>query len=215
MFCNYCGAQNPGDASFCSACGKPIAPQVSHSPQAVQTVQDADPWDRLALPLAIKQQLQNSCRMLRQAERYKAQDGNFTNILLSGPPGTAKTEIARTFADAAGVAFLSVALADLKSEFVGQSAQRVREVFARARAITPAIVFIDRIETATPKGNAAKADPSTGEIVIQMLQEINGARTSGQPIVVLAATDRKDEIEPAILNSFVTIEIPLRGEVAR
>ena len=215
MFCNSCGAQNPGDANFCSACGKAMARQVSPSPQPAQTVQGADPFDRFALPLEIKQQLQNSCRMLREAERYKAQGAKFTNILLWGPPGTAKTEIARMFADAAGVALLSVTLADLKGQYVGQSAQRVREVFTRARAMAPAIVFIDRIEGAAPQPGSSNADSYTREIVTQMLQEIDGARRSDKPIFVLATTDQKDEIDPALLSRFVMIEIPLRGEAAR
>jgi SpoVK/Ycf46/Vps4 family AAA+-type ATPase len=215
MFCNYCGAQNPGDASFCSACGKAIAAQVSPSPQAARAVHSADPFDRFALPLAIKQQLQNSCRMLRQAELYKAQGGSLENILLWGPPGTAKTEIAKTFADAAGVAILSVGLADLKREFLGQSAQRIQEVFTRARAMAPVIVFIDRIETVAASRGSAKAGPLMNQILSQMVVEIDGAKKRVEPIVVLATTDQKDEIDAAMLSRFVMIGIPLPGEVAR
>jgi AAA+ superfamily predicted ATPase len=214
MFCNYCGAQNPGDASFCSACGKAIG-AARNPPQAVQSVQDAELWDRLILPAVVKQQLQSPFQTLREAVRGTSQSASLSNILLFSSAGTAKTGIVRAFANAAGVAFLAVTAADLKSQFIGQSASCVRDVFTRARAVAPAIVFIDRIDAAAAKRNAGPYDPSTAEVVNELLTQMNGLLQFHRPVMVMAATDVPDQVDDVIRSRFRMIEIPLPDEAAR
>lgn len=225
MFCNYCGAQNPGDARFCSACGKAIAaaqsppasqaPQASRVPQGAPAEQDSAVWDRLILPADIKKMLQTNCQLLRQATQNQVPGLGPPNILLFGPPGTGKTEIARTLAGDANVGFVMATLADLKAGFIGQSASLVRGVFEKARAAAPAILFIDEFEAVAPMRGSALSDALTSEIVIQLLQEMNRAQLSPRPVIIVAASNRPDQIDLAILSRFVKIEIPLPDEAAR
>jgi SpoVK/Ycf46/Vps4 family AAA+-type ATPase len=173
-------------------------------------------WDRLVLPDEIKAQLVRAVKVVQDAERYKERGVNVPNILLYGPPGTGKTDIARTFANEGGVGFISATTADLKAGYVGQSGQKVKELFDRARAQSPCILFIDEIETVARKRGSANADAFTGEIVTQMLAEMEGAAKSKRPVFVLAATNLPEEVDSAILSRFSNkIEIPLPDETGR
>lgn len=173
-------------------------------------------WDRLVLPETIKAQLQRAVKVVQDAERYKERGVNVPNILLYGPPGTGKTDIARTFANEGGVAFLSATTADLKAGYTGQSGQKVKELFDRARGQAPCILFIDEIETVARKRGSAQADAFTNEIVTQMLAEMEGAAKSPRHVFVLAATNLPEEVDPAILSRFSNrIEVPLPDEEGR
>ena len=118
------------------------------------------------------------------------------NILLYGPPGTGKTDIARTVADERGVKFIEAKTADLKAGYVGQSAQLVRDLFGRARAASPCVLFIDEIESVAAERGTG--DEFTKDIVTQMLAEMEGASDSERPVIVLAATDLPEQIDEAI-----------------
>ncbi|MDB6061140.1 MAG: ftsH 2 [Verrucomicrobiaceae bacterium] len=174
-------------------------------------------WDRLVLPGEIKEQLQRVSRILREADRYKEKGVSVPNVLLFGPPGTGKTDIARTFANEGGVKFMMATTADLKAEYIGQSAHRVRDVFAKARASAPCVLFIDEIETVAAKRGSSSGDSFTQEIVTELLQQMDGARkTDDRQVFVLAATNRPEDIDSAILSRFTSkIEIPLPDEDAR
>jgi transitional endoplasmic reticulum ATPase len=226
MFCNSCGAQNPGDARFCSACGKAIAaaahsPQVSQaqqtarSPQAAPADESKALWDRLILPAEIKQILQNACQILRETAQSEGRGLTPPNILLFGPPGTGRTEIVRTLAMAAGVSFIAVTAMDLKTQYIGQGGKRVRDVFDKARAMAPAILFFDEIETVAAKRDSDLCDDLTGDIVSEFLLQISGIQPASRPVMIVAATIRPEEIDPAILSRFRRIEIPLPDEAAR
>ena len=173
-------------------------------------------WDRLILPPEIKDQLLRVAKILKGAEKWKERNVRIPNVLLYGPPGTGKTDIARTFANESGVKFMMASTADLKAEYIGQSAHRVRDVFGKARAAAPCVLFIDEIESVTTKRGSAGADQFTQEIVTQMLQEMEGAGKSDRDVFVLAATNRPEDIDDAILNRFGSkIEIPLPDEAGR
>ncbi|HEX4269617.1 MAG TPA: AAA family ATPase [Steroidobacteraceae bacterium] len=200
----------------------PNAPRDEHWRTAVTAVRGNEgidrskTWDRLVLPQDKKDQLKRAARILREADRYKGARVSVPNILLFGPPGTGKTDIARTFANEGGVKFIAAGTADLKAGYTGQSAHLVRDLFGRARASAPCVLFIDEIEAVTAKREGAGTDSFTQEIVTEMLQQMDGAAKSDRPVIVLAATNLPERMEKAILDRFTTqIEIPLPDEPAR
>lgn len=197
----------------------PNPPDESHWKAAITHVRGSDAmvrdetktWERLILPGAIKDQLKTITKVLRQAERFKEKGIEAPKgLLLFGPPGTGKTEIARTLANESGLRFLTASTADLKAPYIGQSGQRVAEVFARARANAPCILFIDEIETVATDRNSSHADSFTNEIVTQMLQEMDGVQKNERPVFVLAATNIPEAIDSAVMSRLRTkLEIPL------
>jgi SpoVK/Ycf46/Vps4 family AAA+-type ATPase len=202
----------------------PYAPTDSHWQEAVKSIRGSDAefkdasktWDRLVLPPDIKDQLLRACRILRDAEQYRAKGVNVPNILLFGPPGTGKTDIARTFANEGGVKFVMASTADLKAGYIGQSAHLVRDVFEKARAASPAVLFIDEIETVAAKRGSKLSDSFTQEIVTEMLAQMDGARKNDRSVFVLGATNLPEEIDSAILSRFTSkIEIPPPDESGR
>ncbi|WP_175596955.1 AAA family ATPase [Peristeroidobacter soli] len=199
----------------------PDIPTDEHWRAAVRTVRGSDAsfrdesktWNRLVLPPEIKQELQHAARVLREADRYKGK-ADIPNILLFGPPGTGKTDIARTIANESGVKFIEAKTADLKAQYMGQSAHLVRELFNRARASAPCVLFIDEIDAVAVKRGSG--DAYTNDIVTEMLAQMEGAQKSDRPVIVLAATNHKEQIDPAILRRFTyEFEIPLPDEAAR
>jgi SpoVK/Ycf46/Vps4 family AAA+-type ATPase len=200
----------------------PNAPRDEHWRAAVATVRGNEgvdrskTWDRLVLPAEIKDQLKRAARILREADRYKGARVNVPNILLFGPPGTGKTDIARTFANEGGVKFIGATTADLKGQYQGQSPHLVRDLFGRARASAPCVLFIDEIESVAPQRGSASADTYTQEIVTEMLAQMEGATKSDRSVIILAATNIPERIDKAIIDRFTSrIEIPLPDEPAR
>ena len=200
----------------------PNAPRDEHWRAAVATVRGNEgvdrskTWDRLVLPPEIKDQLKRAARILREADRYKGARVNVPNILLFGPPGTGKTDIARTFANEGGVKFIGATTADLKGQYQGQSPHLVRDLFGRARASAPCVLFIDEIESVAPQRGSSSADTYTQEIVTEMLAQMEGATKSDRSVIILAATNIPERIDKAIIDRFTSrIEIPLPDESAR
>ena len=141
------------EVTMLSPTNAPDDEQWRKAVDAVRTVFPRDPtktWEHLILPADIKGQLQAACRILRDAESYRAVGAEVPNILLYGPPGTGKTEIARTIANEGGVQFVLAGTADIKAGYTGRSAGLVRSLFAKARAAAPAVLFIDEIEAVVP-----------------------------------------------------------------
>ena len=123
-------------------------------------------------------------------------------ILLVGPPGTGKTLLARAVAGEAGVAFFSTNGAEFVEMFVGVGAARVRDMFEKARESAPCIIFIDELDAL---GRARGASPMTGQdekeqTLNQLLAEMDGFDRS-VAIVVLAATNRPEILDPALLRA--------------
>jgi cell division protease FtsH len=136
-------------------------------------------------------------------------------VLLFGPPGTGKTLLAKAVAGEASVPFFWVAGAEFVESLVGVGAARVRDLFARVRAAAPAIVFIDELDALARRGVAGAATGGSDErdqTLNQLLVEMDGFEISAG-IVVIAATNRPDILDPALLrpgrfDRHITIERP-------
>nr|MCG2874401.1 AAA family ATPase [Acidilobus sp.] len=116
-----------------------------------------------------------------------------------GPPGTGKTLLAKAVATESGANFIAIRGPELLSKWVGESEKAVREVFRRARQYAPAVVFFDEIEAiASLRGSDVETDV-TERVVSQLLTEIDGI-TGLENVVVIAATNRPDLVDPALLR---------------
>ena len=139
-------------------------------------------------------------------------------VLLVGPPGTGKTLIARAVAGEADVPFVSVTGSDFMEMFVGVGASRVRDLFQTARKQAPAIIFIDEIDSIGRKRGAGLGGghDEREQTLNQMLAEMDGFESSAG-VVVMAATNRPDVLDPALLrpgrfDRQVTVPLPTLGE---
>ncbi len=123
-------------------------------------------------------------------------------VLLQGPPGTGKTLLARAIAGEAGVPFYSFSGSDFVEMFVGVGAQRVRDLFGEAKKNAPCIVFIDEIDAvgASRKSSSSDGTDERGQTLNALLVEIDGFSPTDN-IVVLAATNRPDILDPALKRS--------------
>ncbi len=119
-------------------------------------------------------------------------------ILLYGPPGTGKTMLARAVASESKANFITVSSSDLLSKWVGESEKALREVFRRAKQASPCIVFFDEIEALAPLRTPSDAQV-TERIVSQLLTEMDGL-VKLNDVVIMAATNRPDMIDPALLR---------------
>jgi cell division protease FtsH len=124
-------------------------------------------------------------------------------VLLVGPPGTGKTLIARAVAGEAGVPFFSMSGSDFVELFVGMGAARVRDLFVQAREKAPCIIFIDELDAlgkARGAGNLSGGHDEREQTLNQLLVEMDGFDTQ-KGIVIMAATNRPEVLDPALLRS--------------
>jgi SpoVK/Ycf46/Vps4 family AAA+-type ATPase len=174
-----------------------------HTKASSESVDESARWDSLILPDEMLERLKTLCESLRNFEDFLVQGFDIPKgALLYGPPGTGKTQIARTLANESGLPFIAASTADLKAGFIGQSGQKVRELFERARGRAPCILFIDEIEAVTAARGGSNGDSFTAEIVNQLLQEMDGVKKSERHVFVLAATNLPESIDPAVLSRF-------------
>lgn len=147
---------------------------------------------------------------------YEAMDARSPKgILLHGPPGTGKTLLARALANKIEVNFISVKGAELLSKYVGESERAVREVFKKAKRVSPCIVFFDELDALCPRRSEGNPTRVSERVVSQMLAEMDGVEELSD-VCALAATNRLDMIDPALLRPGrfdLVLEIPPpRGE---
>ena len=149
-----------------------------------------------------KEELQEVVDFLRNPDKFTQIGARIPHgLLLVGPPGTGKTLLARAVAGEAGVQFLSISGSDFVEMYVGVGASRVRDLFEQAKKVAPAIVFIDEIDAVGRKrGSGLGGGHDEKEQTLnQLLVEMDGfGRTEG--IIVLAATNRPDILDPALLR---------------
>ena len=149
-----------------------------------------------------KEELQEVVDFLRDPEKYTQIGARIPHgLLLVGPPGTGKTLLARAVAGEADVRFLSISGSDFVEMYVGVGASRVRDLFDQAKKVAPAIIFIDEIDAVGRKrGTGLGGGHDEKEQTLnQLLVEMDGfGRTEG--VIVLAATNRPDILDPALLR---------------
>ncbi|MCX8207008.1 MAG: CDC48 family AAA ATPase [Methanothrix sp.] len=120
-------------------------------------------------------------------------------VLLYGPPGTGKTMIARAVATESQLNFISIKGPELMSKWVGESERAVREVFRKAKQAAPALIFFDEIDSIVPARDSGRDSHVTERVVSQLLTELDGL-VELKDVVVLAATNRPDLIDPSLLR---------------
>ena len=183
------GAQNDRMAKF----GEARAQDGGKSKKTFKDVAGADEE---------KEELQEIVEFLRDPEKFLALGAHIPKgVLLVGPPGTGKTLLAKAVAGEAGVKFLSISGSDFVEMYVGVGASRVRDLFRQAKKEAPAIVFIDEIDAVgRQRGSGLGGGHDEREQTLnQLLVEMDGFG-SNEGVVVLAATNRVDILDPALLR---------------
>ena len=149
-----------------------------------------------------KEELQEVVEFLKDPNRFMALGARIPKgVLLVGPPGTGKTLLAKAVAGEAGVGFLSISGSDFVELYVGVGASRVRDLFEQAKKTSPAIVFIDEIDAVgRQRGTGVGGGHDEREQTLnQLLVEMDGF-AANEGVVVLAATNRVDVLDPALLR---------------
>ena len=149
-----------------------------------------------------KEELQEIVEFLRDPQKFIALGARIPKgVLLVGPPGTGKTLIAKAVAGEAGVQFLSISGSDFVELYVGVGASRVRDLFDQAKKDAPAIVFIDEIDAVGRQRGAGLGGghDEREQTLNQLLVEMDGFG-SNEGVIVLAATNRQDILDPALLR---------------
>ena len=149
-----------------------------------------------------KEELQEIVEFLRDPQRFIALGARIPKgVLLVGPPGTGKTLIAKAVAGEAGVHFLSISGSDFVELYVGVGASRVRDLFDQAKKEAPAIVFIDEIDAVGRQRGAGLGGghDEREQTLNQLLVEMDGF-ASNEGVIVMAATNRQDILDPALLR---------------
>ena len=149
-----------------------------------------------------KEELAEIVRFLKEPSKYLELGARIPKgVLLVGPPGTGKTLLAKAVAGEAGVQFLSISGSDFVELYVGVGASRVRDLFAEAKKVAPAVVFIDEIDAVGRQRGAGLGGghDEREQTLNQLLVEMDGFATN-EGVVVLAATNRRDILDPALLR---------------
>lgn len=169
-------------------------------------------WENLILPAEIKTELQITCEMLRRSEEMLAHGIELPRgLLIAGPPGTGKTEIARTLANQSGLNFIGSKSTDFVGGYSGWSGQMTKAIFARARAESPAILFIDELDKIAPRPERSSGGQGfTVEVVRSLVEEMDGVAEQEGHVFVIGATSRPEDVDVAVVSRLgKMIELPL------
>jgi cell division protease FtsH len=177
--------------------------------------QEQTTFEDVAGARGAKRELQEIISFLRDPDRFQRLGAKTPKgVLLVGPPGTGKTLLARAVAGEAGAPFFSITGSDFMEMFVGVGASRVRDLFKEARNSAPSIIFIDELDSI---GRLRGAGLGGGhdereQTLNQLLSEMDGF-SPNESVIVLAATNRPDILDPALLrpgrfDRRVTVDLP-------
>jgi len=175
------------------------------TPTAMREVEVEVPtvhWDEIGGLEDVKQQLRESVEWPLKNPKLFENMGIKPpkGVLLYGPPGCGKTLLAKAVATESEANFISIKGPEVFSKWVGESERAIREIFRKARMAAPAVIFFDEIDSLVPPRGARFGDSGVTERVIsQLLTELDGIETL-ENVVVLAATNRPDMVDPAILR---------------
>jgi cell division protease FtsH len=159
-------------------------------------------FDDIAGNDSAKQDLEEVVDFLKHPKKYETLGAKIPKgVLLVGNPGTGKTMLARAVAGEANVPFFSISGSEFVEMFVGVGASRVRDLFAKAKKNAPAIIFIDEIDAVGRKRGSGMGGghDEREQTLNQILVEMDGFET-GTNVIVLAATNRSDVLDPALLR---------------
>ena len=184
----------------------------------VTTATPRTTFDDVAGAEGAVQELREITTFLRSPDRFQEIGARIPKgVLLFGPPGTGKTLLARAVAGEAGVPFLSISGSDFVEMFVGVGASRVRDLFSQARQRAPAIVFVDEIDAVGRHRGAGigGGNDEREQTLNQLLVEMDGFEPDDR-VIVIAATNRPDILDPALLrpgrfDRQIAVEAPLRA----
>jgi transitional endoplasmic reticulum ATPase len=176
-------------------------------------------WDEVGGLEDVKRTLVETIEWpLRHPDIYAAMDLEPTRgVLLSGPPGTGKTLLARALATACDANLIAVKGPELLSKWVGESERGVRETFSRAKQVAPCVLFLDELDALAPARGVSLDGGVSDRIIGQLLTELDGIE-GRRGVIVVAATNRAELIDPAVLRSGridVVLELPLPDREAR
>ncbi|MGH2479284.1 MAG: AAA family ATPase, partial [Ktedonobacteraceae bacterium] len=164
----------------------------------------------------VRAELEEIVQFLRAPEKFDRLGAHIPRgALLVGPPGTGKTLLARAVAGEAGVPFFSISASEFVEMFVGVGASRVRDLFHQARQVAPAVIFIDEIDAVGKKRSMkAMGGEERDQTLNQLLVEMDGFNAS-HAVVVMAATNRVDILDRALLrpgrfDRHITVSLPDR-----
>uniref|UniRef100_A0AAR2JN55 AAA+ ATPase domain-containing protein n=1 Tax=Pygocentrus nattereri TaxID=42514 RepID=A0AAR2JN55_PYGNA len=173
--------------------------QPSAKREGFATVPDVT-WDDIGALQDIREELTMAILApVRSPEQFRALGLNApAGVLLAGPPGCGKTLLAKAVANESGLNFISVKGPELLNMYVGESERAVRQVFQRGRNSAPCVIFFDEIDALCPRRSGHESGASV-RVVNQLLTEMDGLETRRQ-VFIMAATNRPDIIDPAVLR---------------
>ncbi|GAA5979177.1 hypothetical protein JCM10908_002829 [Rhodotorula pacifica] len=190
--------------------------QPSSQREGFTTVPDVS-WDDLGALHHIREEMRMSIvRPIRRPDVFKLLGLNAPcGVLLWGPPGCGKTLLAKAVANESRANFISVKGPELLNKYVGESERAVRQVFARARASSPCIIFFDELDAMVPRRDDSLSE-SSARLVNTLLTELDGLESRKQ-VFVIGATNRPDILDPAMcrpgrLDKLLYVDLPTAPE---
>lgn len=161
-------------------------------------------FDDMAGNKEAKEEVVEIVDFLKYPDRYSAVGAKIPKgVLLVGPPGTGKTLLAKAVAGEANVPFFSMSGSSFIEMFVGLGASRVRDLFEMAKKDAPSIIFIDEIDAigkSRAAGSMVGGNDEREQTLNQLLAEMDGFSSDASPVIVLAATNRPEVLDPALLR---------------
>ena len=177
-----------------------IMPRVKAAPISPNS-DSSITWDQVAGIEEARAELEEVVDFLRNPKRFEELGARVPKgILLHGPPGTGKTLLAKAVANESGASFYAASAASFVEMFAGLGAARIRKLFAEARKHAPSIVFIDELDAVGAARTGHGFNREQDQTLNQLLVELDGFTSSSAPVVVMGASNRLKDLDPALLR---------------